>query len=37
MTIRDLQPADVAACAKLFMEVFSSPPWNEAWTLDSAL
>ena len=36
MTIRDLQPTDVATCAQLFTEVFSSPPWNEAWTLESA-
>ncbi len=36
MTIRDVQPADVTTCARLFCEVFSNPPWNEDWTMETA-
>jgi aminoglycoside 6'-N-acetyltransferase I len=35
--IRETVPADWTDCASFFMEVFNAPPWNEAWTADSAL
>lgn len=36
MTIRNLQSTDLPACADLFSSVFSNPPWNENWTVESA-
>ncbi len=36
MNIRSLLPADIPPCAALFSAVFSSPPWNENWTLENA-
>lgn len=32
-----VQPDDLAACAKVFVEVFSAPPWNEDWAASAAL
>lgn len=35
--IRPFVPSDQSACAALFAEVFSQPPWNDRWpSLDSA-
>lgn len=36
MTIREITPHDIGACAALFVEVFASEPWNEAWSVDDA-
>lgn len=36
MTIRSILPSDIPACALLFSTVFSSPPWNETWTVESS-
>lgn len=36
MNIRNIQEADIKACATLYAEVFSSDPWNEAWSKDLA-
>lgn len=36
MKISSLQPADITPCAGLFSSVFSNPPWNENWTLESS-
>lgn len=35
--IRETVPADWTDCATFFREAFNAPPWNEAWTDDSAL
>ena len=31
-----IQRDDLAACAEAFVEVFSGPPWGEAWTVSAA-
>jgi len=31
MILRNIQEADIEACATLFTQVFSSEPWNEEW------
>lgn len=31
-----LTPDHLSVCASLYVEVFASSPWNEAWTLSSA-
>lgn len=36
MNIRPIQESDLKACARLYVEVFSSEPWNEAWTEELA-
>jgi len=33
---RNYQPADLPACAALYMEAFNAPPWNDQWTLERA-
>lgn len=37
MATRQLQKYDLKACAQLFTQVFSSPPWNEPWNTEAAL
>ncbi|WP_035612310.1 GNAT family N-acetyltransferase [Haloferula sp. BvORR071] len=37
LKIRETVPADWTDCATFFRECFNAPPWNEAWTDDSAL
>ena len=37
ITIRETVPADWTDCASFFVEAFNAPPWDEAWTEDSAL
>lgn len=37
MIIRSLTSADLLACARLYAQVFSSPPWNEPWSESRAL
>lgn len=36
MSIRPIQESDLKACARLYAEVFSSAPWNEAWSEELA-
>lgn len=36
MKIRSFLDADIPACATLFSALFSSPPWNENWTIETA-
>lgn len=31
MTIRDIQPEDIDACAQVFMEAYNGLPWNYKW------
>ena len=37
MNIRESTPADLAACARFFAEVFNAAPWDEDWTEESSL
>lgn len=37
MKIRTIEVADEENLAKLFVTCFSAPPWNESWTLSTAL
>lgn len=36
-TIGDIAPDHLASCARLYVEVFNSPPWDETWTVPIAL
>ena len=36
MIYKDLQKEHVSALAKLYVNAFNSPPWNDEWTVDSA-
>jgi ribosomal protein S18 acetylase RimI-like enzyme len=36
MNIREIRLEDLDACASLFAQVFSSPPWNESWNQEQA-
>tara|TARA_Y100001949_G_C15955588_1_gene316804 strand:+ start:900 stop:1340 length:441 start_codon:yes stop_codon:yes gene_type:complete len=36
MILRNIQEADIDACALLFAQVFSSEPWNEEWNKEFA-
>ena len=36
MNIRNCEKADLRACAELFAEVFSEPPYNEKWSIRDA-
>ena len=36
MQYESIEKADLKGCARVFVEVFNSPPWNEAWTANSA-
>ena len=36
MKLREISPAEIDACAELFVSVFSNPPWNENWTFSTA-
>jgi ribosomal protein S18 acetylase RimI-like enzyme len=37
MRYRALQRDDLKTCAEVFVEVFNGPPWNEDWSVSSAL
>lgn len=37
MPPRRLEPRDLEACAILFAQVFSAPPWSEPWLIEHAL
>ena len=37
MQYESTEKADLKGCARVFVEVFNSPPWNEAWSADTAL
>ena len=37
MDIRNISEQDLPACAELFAQVFSQPPWNEPWSQEAAL
>ena len=34
--VRELTDADLDACADLYVSVFNSPPWSDAWTVELA-
>lgn len=36
ITLRQLTPADQADCARLLVQVFNQPPWNDNWTVERA-
>lgn len=36
MKTREISLTDVDQCAKLFVAIFSNPPWNETWSFDTA-
>jgi len=36
MTIRRFEKGDFEACARLLMETYNAPPWNDAWTAETA-
>lgn len=36
MKVRLINGGDIASCAKLFVQIFSSDPWNESWNIVSA-
>ena len=36
MNFRPIKKSDIKNCAQLFSKVFSTEPWNEAWTEESA-
>jgi aminoglycoside 6'-N-acetyltransferase I len=36
MKIRPIDENDIIECSKLYFEVFSGPPWNEAWKIERA-
>lgn len=33
MILRNIEEDDIEICAELFMQVFSSDPWNEEWSI----
>jgi aminoglycoside 6'-N-acetyltransferase I len=35
--IEALTTRDLAACAELYVETFSAPPWNETWRAEDAV
>ncbi|CAN7181752.1 GNAT family N-acetyltransferase [Terrabacter sp. LjRoot27] len=35
--IRTLTDDDLEACAALYVETFTAPPWNETWLVEDAL
>ena len=37
MEYENIQREDLGGCAEVFVEVFSSPPWNEDWAVPAAL
>jgi GNAT superfamily N-acetyltransferase len=37
MIIKTCEPEDIEPCAKLFAEVYSEPPYNEAWDSSDAI
>lgn len=37
MSLGLIEEKDLYSCAELYAEVFSSSPWNEPWTAESAL
>ncbi len=36
MDIREYQPSDFEACARLYVEVFNAEPWKDQWTSEKA-
>lgn len=36
MKTREIHLTDIDQCAKLFVTVFSNPPWNETWSFETA-
>ncbi|MDR1664082.1 MAG: GNAT family N-acetyltransferase [Clostridiales bacterium] len=32
--LKQITPADASLCTRLFIEVFSAPPWNYAWVTE---
>jgi len=37
MILRNIEGRDIKRCADLYSQVFSSMPWNEAWSTDLAI
>jgi aminoglycoside 6'-N-acetyltransferase I len=37
LSFRDISVVEVESAASVFVECFSSPPWNEPWTLAAAV
>ncbi len=37
MQIRTIQEEDIENCAKLYVQTFTSSPWNESWSYSTAL
>ena len=36
MEVRSIQEGDIRKCARLYASVFTSEPWNEEWTEETA-
>ncbi|MBB1489031.1 GNAT family N-acetyltransferase [Oceanospirillum sediminis] len=36
MIVREMEAKDLPECAEVFQQTFSSPPWNEAWSLSDS-
>jgi len=36
MTIREFNKSDLDACARLLIETYNRPPWDDTWTLETA-
>jgi len=36
MIVREMEAKDLPGCAEVFQQTFSSPPWNETWSLSDS-